>query len=347
METRANYLMVGSFVLALAVGLVIFVLWLAKFQFDTEFARYDIVYKGSVTGLRIGSPVRYSGVQVGEVIDISLNGEQPDQVLITIEIDGKTPVRSDSIATLEIEGLTGGLYVLLSGGAPEAPPLVAAPGQKRPVIAARASSLQQVLAGAPELVQSVNVLLARANDLLNADSRAHIASSLANLDQFTSSLAAHSGDIGLVLQDASATMANLRESTATLSDLAAALKSDSSQLVERADATLATFGDMAGTVDAEVSATAGDARALIKDLRGTASRLSGVGKEMQAMVAENREPVRDFTATGLAELTGLVVELRDLVVTLNRVTTEVQRDPARFFFGNQQQGYETRQPSSR
>jgi phospholipid/cholesterol/gamma-HCH transport system substrate-binding protein len=347
METRANYLMVGSFVLALAVGLVVFVLWLAKFQFDTEFARYDIVYKGSVTGLRIGSPVRYSGVQVGEVIDISLNGDQPDQVLITIEIDGKTPVRSDSIATLEIEGLTGGLYVLLSGGAPEAPPLVAVPGQKRPVIAARASSLQQVLAGAPELVQSVNVLLARANDLLNADSRAHIASSLANLDQFTSSLAARSGDIGLVLQDASATMANLRESTATLSDLAAALKSDSSQLVERADATLTTFGDMAGTVDAEVSATASDARALIKDLRGTASRLSGVGKEMEAMIAENREPVRDFTATGLAELTGLVVELRDLVITLNRVTTEVQRDPARFFFGNQQQGYETRQPTSR
>ena len=347
METRANYLMVGSFVLALAVGLVVFVLWLAKFQFETEFARYDIIYKNSVTGLRIGSPVRYSGVQVGEVTDISLDGKQPDQVLITIEIDAKTPVRSDSVATLEIEGLTGGLYVLLSGGAPEAPPLVAAPGQDRPVIAARASSLQQVLEGAPELVQSVNVLLARANDLLNADNRAHIAASLANLDQFTASLAAHSGDIGLVLEDASATMANLRESTATLSELAAALKSDSGKLVERADATLAIFGDMAGTVDAEVSATAGDARALIKDLRGTASRLSGVGKEMQAMIAENREPVRDFTATGLAELAGLVVELRDLVVALNRVTTEVQRDPARFFFGNQQQGYETRQPTTR
>jgi len=340
METRANYLMVGTFVLALAAGLVVFVLWLAKFQFDTEFARYDIIYKGSVTGLRIGSPVRYSGVRVGEVIDIRLNSQQPDQVQITAEIDGTTPVRADSIATLEIEGLTGGLYVLLSGGAPEAPPLVAAPGQDRPVIAARTSTLQQVLEGAPELVQSVSLLLARANDLLSAENRAHIASSLGNLDQFTTSLAAHSGDIGLVLEDASATMANLRESTATLSDLAEALKSDSGKLVERADATLAAIGDMAGTVDVEISTTAGDARALIQDLRGAASRLSGVGKELQAMVAENREPVRDFSATGLSELTGLLVEMRDLVVALNRVTTEIQRDPARFFFGNQQQGYE-------
>ena len=41
METRANYLMVGAFVLALAGGLVGFVLWLAKFQFDVQFAHYD------------------------------------------------------------------------------------------------------------------------------------------------------------------------------------------------------------------------------------------------------------------------------------------------------------------
>ena len=342
METRANYLMVGAFVVALAVGLLVFVLWLAKFQFDTEFARYDIIYKGSVTGLRIGSPVRYSGVRVGEVTAMSLDGNQPDQVLVVIEVDAMTPVRSDSIATLEIEGLTGGLYVLLSGGSPEAAPLTIAPGQKRPVIAARASSLQQVLAGAPELVESVNLLLVRANDLLNAENRGHIASGLANLDTFTTSLAARSGDIGLVLQDASATMANLRDATATLGDLAEALKADSGKLVERADATLAAIGGMAETVDVEVSATAGDARALIGDLRTTAGNLGNMSKELEAMVAENREPVSDFTATGLSEVTGLLVEMRELVIALNRVTTEIQRDPARFFFGNQQEGYETR-----
>ncbi len=342
METRANYLMVGSFVVVLAVGLLVFVLWLAKFQFDTEFTRYDIVYKSSVTGLRVGSPVRYSGVRVGEVTEIRLDSEQPDQVLVTIEVDATTPVRSDSIATLEIAGLTGGLYVLLSGGAAEAPPLTIAPGQTRPVIAARPSSLQQVLAGAPELVESVNLLLVRANDLLSAENRGHIAASLANLDTFTTSLAARSGDIGLVLQDASATMANLREATATLGDLAAALKSDSGKLVVRADAALVAIGGMASTVDAEVSATAGEVRTLVDDLRGTADQLSGVGREMRALIAENREPIRDFTATGLAELAGLLVEMRDLVIAFNRVTTDIQRDPARFFFGNQQQGYETR-----
>ncbi len=137
METRASYLLVGTFVLAFAAGLVVFVIWLAKFQFDTEFARYDIRFTGSVTGLATASPVRYSGVRVGEVIEISLRPDHPEEVQVTIEIDTKTPVRSDTVATLELEGLTGGLYVLLIGKSPGAPPLTAAPGARYPVIAWR------------------------------------------------------------------------------------------------------------------------------------------------------------------------------------------------------------------
>ncbi|MFQ5466669.1 MAG: MlaD family protein [Kiloniellaceae bacterium] len=132
METRANYLMVGSFVLVLAAGLVVFVLWLAKVQFDVKFDRYDILYDGSVTGLKVGSPVRYRGVRVGEVIEISLDPARPEQVQVTIEVESETPVRSDTVATLEIEGLTGGLYVLLSDTTLAAPPLWARGGRSSP-----------------------------------------------------------------------------------------------------------------------------------------------------------------------------------------------------------------------
>ena len=57
METRANYLLVGGFVLAFSVGMLGFVIWLAKFQFDTEIARYDILFEGSVTGLQVGNMI--------------------------------------------------------------------------------------------------------------------------------------------------------------------------------------------------------------------------------------------------------------------------------------------------
>ena len=64
METRANHLLVGSFVLLLIAGLVVFVVWLARFQFEAEFKRYDILFEGRVTGLTIGSTVSLRGVPV-------------------------------------------------------------------------------------------------------------------------------------------------------------------------------------------------------------------------------------------------------------------------------------------
>ena len=343
METRASYLLVGTFVLAFAAGLLVFVIWLAKFQFDTEFARLDIHFKGSVTGLNVGSPVRYSGVRVGEVIDISLSPDHPDEVRVTIEIDSITPVRSDTVATLELEGLTGGLYVLLIGKSPNAPPLTAAPGARYPVIASEASTLQQVIEGAPELVQKVDLLLARANDLLNAENRVSISNSLANIDSFTTTLKDHSGDIGDLIQNASATMKNVRKATMNLEALAENLNQSSTQLVARADTTMASIDGMATGITRAIEESVDDAQALISDLRGTAQSLSKTSDEVHALIAENREPLSDFTATGLTEFTGLLIEMRDLVVALNRVTTELQRDPARFFFGDRQQGYEVRQ----
>ncbi len=343
METRASYLLVGIFVISLMAGLVVFVIWLAKFQFEAEFARYDIYFKGSVTGLNLGSTVRYSGVRVGEVIDVRLRPDLPDQVQTTIEVDQKTPVRSDTVATLEIEGLTGGLYVLLIGQAPGAPPLEAAPGQRHPVIASESSTLQQVLEGAPELVQKIDLLLVRANDLLNAENRGSLSSTLANMNDFTTVLADHSDDIGALLQDASATMANVRSATESFKELAVNLEGSTDRLVDRVDTTLVSIDAMAQQISTSVGDSATDARALIADLRGTAKNLSTASIEVQAMIAENREPIRDFTATGLSEFTGLLLEMQGLVVALNRVTTELQRDPARFFFGDRQQGYEVGQ----
>ena len=100
---------------------------------------------------------------------------------------------------------------------------------------------------------------------------------------------------------------------------------------------------MAIDIARAVEDSAVDARALIGDLRGTAQSLRKTSDEVHALIAENREPLSDFTATGLTEFTGLLIEMRDLVVALNRVTTELQRDPARFLFGDRQQGYEVRQ----
>jgi phospholipid/cholesterol/gamma-HCH transport system substrate-binding protein len=340
METRANHIMVGFFVLLLAFGLLGFVLWLAKFQFDQEFARYDIVFERTVTGLREGSAVRYSGVHVGEVIAVDLDPDRPTAIRVTIEVQKRTPVRADSLATLELEGLTGGRYVLLSGGDAGAPPLEPPPGRDRAEIPPGSSSFEQVLEDAPEVLENINLLLLRAQALLSDTNLSNIEQLIGNLTAVTAAIADNRGNVEKLIADAVLTMENLRDATGSLETMAGSLETNVQLLTERADSTLTAFESMAGSIDREVTLTSRDARGLIASLKETAGNLSGATNELEAMLAENREPIRDFTNTGLYELSNLLTEARELIIVLNRVTTEVQRDPARFLFGDQQQGYE-------
>lgn len=341
METRANYLMVGFFVLLLAFGLLGFVLWLAKFQFEQEFARYDIVFDSAVTGLREGSAVRYRGVRVGEVTSVDLDPDRPTAIRVTIEVQKRTPVRADSVATLELEGLTGGRYVQLSGGSPSAPPLEPPPGRDRAEIAPGHSSFEQVLEDAPEVLENVNVLLLRAQALLSDTNLKNVEQLIGNLTALTAAIAENRGNIEQLLADAATTMENLREATGSLESMAGSLQTNVETLTRRADSTLTAFESMAGSIDREVTLTSKDARGLIASLQETAGNLDGATSELEAILAENREPIRDFTNTGLYELSNLLTDARELIVVLNRLTTEVQRDPARFIFGDQHQGYET------
>ncbi|MFT5181177.1 MAG: phospholipid/cholesterol/gamma-HCH transport system substrate-binding protein [Alphaproteobacteria bacterium] len=316
METRANNLLVGSFVLLILVGTAVFFLWLAKFQFDAVFSRYDIRFQGSVSGLKVGSLVELNGILVGEVIDIRIDPEQVENVIVTIEVPAETPVREDTLASLQLKGLTGGITVQLAAGTQGAPPLLPEPGEKRAVIASQASSFEQLLEDAPELLQSLQILVGRASALLNEGNQAAFAESLRNLSALTGALAARTDDIDTLFTGAAQTMANLR-------DASDALKTT------------------AGTINTTVARNEPEVAGLIDDLRKSAKTMTRVSNEIEALVAENRAPLRDFTGEGLYELTSFLNEARALIDGLNRVTTQVERDPARFIFGGQQQGYET------
>lgn len=335
METRASYLLVGSFVLAFFVGLVGFALWLSKAQFDAELARYDIFFTGSVTGLTDGSPVRYSGVRVGEVVYIGLDRDNPSRARAMIEVESITPVTTFTVASLEFEGLTGGRYILLAGGEIGGVPLVSENGQKRPEIPSTPSQLESLLAGAPDLIAGSVALLAQANELLGPDNRGRISTILENVSRFSGTLSENEDEFQSLIKDSAQTMASLKTTAAQLDALAASLGSDAKRLVDRAETTLSA-------VEGTVNESRGELVPLLKELRGSAQAFSGMSQELRGLVAENREPLNAFMGNGLVELSAMVAEARDLIVSLNRVTTEVERDPARFLFGNQQQGYEAR-----
>src|SRR6056297_4329602 len=151
METRANYVLIGAFALAGFLGILAFFLWFANIQLDRQFAYYDIHFQ-SVSGLSEASDVRFSGLPVGQVVDVRLSPENDGTITVRVEVAAETPVRTDSVATLESQGVTGVSFVGIGPGTPDATLLTAQGRGDVPVIAAGRSTLQSLSEDAPELV---------------------------------------------------------------------------------------------------------------------------------------------------------------------------------------------------
>ena len=114
METKANYLMIGGFVLGVLALAFIFVFWMTNLAGGGK--RYFIVFDGSVAGLTTGSSVGFNGIKVGEVQSMQLDPADARKVQVLISVHADTPVRENSHASMQSLGLTGGTGIQISEG---------------------------------------------------------------------------------------------------------------------------------------------------------------------------------------------------------------------------------------
>jgi phospholipid/cholesterol/gamma-HCH transport system substrate-binding protein len=304
METRAHYVLVGAFVVALLSGLLVAVLWLARIQFGEQSTFYDIYFTGSVAGLNDGSPVRLSGIQIGQVSEIKLDPNNPQQVSVTIQVKSDAQINADSVASLEIEGLTGGAFVEISGGSAAAGPIRPQPGQRYPVIASRQSALQQLLASVPEVLRRLVDLSDRLSSVVDDKNRAALAETLDNLRRVSAAAANHSDDIEHLLANGGAAAGDLRAVAGNLNEATR------------------QFGDVA-----KQAAT----------LVNHADSLVG---ELDTVVKDNRRPIQEFGQSGLPQLQQLIADSHKLVTELTRAVDLFERDPSRLLYGDRREGYQ-------
>ena len=316
MEVRASYLLVGTVVLILLAGLAAFMAWLVKADIDQAMTTYEIAFQGSVTGLQQGGEVRYRGVPVGRVSNIRIDPENLEQVLITVAIDSSTPVKEDTLATLEMWGVTGVAYVQLRGGTREAADLEAHSGEGPPRIPSRPSALEQVFESTPEVLARGLALLERVSQLFDKHNLDALSRTLGNLEAVTGALAGRSDGIGTLVDDTGGAVREVKDVSGELAQLTRDLR------------------QLTGKLDQEVDGVGGELVGTLTELRAAAAALGAAGRELDLMVGGIREPVRDFAGTGLYEFAQLVGETRVLVAGLNRIAKEFERDPAGFLLGS-------------
>lgn len=305
MENQANYTLVGAFVLALVAALFIGLFYLAKIQFGRPTQPYYIFFTGSVTGLVEGSPARYRGVAVGSVSDIRIDPTNVERVRVTIEVPTETPIKTDSVASLEPVGVTGGVYVEIAGGSREAP-LLKDVAVGVPVIPSRSSAITTLLEEGPKLLTNLVGLSDRISGFMTEENQRSVA-------QILNNLATASGDITQLTKE-------LRQTTNRLGNETSTLLNNANKVVVDA-----------GTISGDVARTAEELRKLTQSLHKTSD-------EIGQMVAENRAPIRDFTGSALSDINSLISELQDLSNSLARISNRIERDPSNFLFGNNSRG---------
>ena len=310
MEPKVNYLLTGSFVVVLGLVALGLVVWLGKADYRGVYDRYDTYMRQSVSGLSVNSSVKYRGVDVGRVKDIALNPENTEEVRLSLDILQGTPIKTDTVATLETQGLTGLLTLNLEGGSREAPNLVIEPGQEYPVIQSRPSlffrldmALSRLLSdqSLTKLLKNLNSFTENVMAMMTEENRVHVEKTLADLSTISRTLAGQSASINHALETASESMDNLAILTSTINE-------EIPPLLNRINK----------------SAVA---------VKQVTEELGRTGHTVEMVVQDSRPDIERFTGETLGETGLLIAELRELTSTLQRVVQQVEQNPDSLVFG--------------
>jgi paraquat-inducible protein B len=291
-------------------------------------------FPGSVKGLRLGAPVNFRGVQIGQVTRIQVLYDEkdgsllipvvmevlPEQIRMIDRINGRgeaaeieSLIQRGLRAQLQTDSLVTGLLSVdldFYPGTPAQQVRVESEFSdytEVPAIPSRMEELEQTLG---TVVQQIPGLLREVRGLLEEATSGQTAS---NFDR--------------ILRDVAAITASLEQATPAMT-----------QLVERAEQSAASIQRVADSAERIMTSNQAAIDATIGDLEATVTAVRRMADQVNNMVAENRQGLRDFTQTGLYEITGLAQDAQRMVNQITRLSEQLERDPAQFFFGSRGQG---------
>jgi paraquat-inducible protein B len=323
---KANPAVIGGFVIGAIALIVLGLLAFGGVNWFAQRNKYVAYFPGSVKGLQVGAPVDFRGVTMGRVTEIKVRFDPQAaraQIPVIMEFDptrievvGGEPIVTGSAgaqrlidagfrAQLQSQSLLTGLLFVNLDFKKDTPVRLVGNGEPYPEIPTIPSEFEQlqqsagdVAARLPQLVDRLNGLLTDLNETLNQTS----------------------GGFGAVVNDMAAIAQEVRTSTP--------------KLVARTEQTTEQLQQVAQTLNDILQTNRDAIGSLIDEWTVTGASMRRGVEQLNATLAENRQGLRDFTQNGLYEYTGLAQDAQRLVDQFTRLGEEIERDPARFLFGD-------------
>jgi phospholipid/cholesterol/gamma-HCH transport system substrate-binding protein len=300
MERDANYVAVGAYILLVVAMAVGFVFWYTDARDSRNYERYEIYFAGSVSGLNEGGPVRYLGVDVGRVRRMQIDRENPNRVQVVAEIDQTAPLSAATRASLNLQGVTGLLYINLKE-APEADrtaPL--RQGERYPVIESVASDFDVVLSSLPELMARATSLLERVGRVLSDDNLAGLAETIESVRVASKGLPDTARNAANLIEDMRGAVAEIRSASEHLNAMARESRP--------------TLNEALGRMNT-----------LAENLANTSGRLDRVMQKSEVQLGH-------FTEQGLFQLERLVRETRQAAREFRDLSRSLQENPSQILY---------------
>jgi phospholipid/cholesterol/gamma-HCH transport system substrate-binding protein len=296
MERNANYALVGFTTFILFIGAIVFAIWLARIAFGREYDLYDIRFVGPVQGLTQGGDVDFNGIKVGEVTHIALDPTDPSRVIARARVTSDVPIRKDSYATLDPQGITGVNYVQITAGTRTQPLLKdTVPHGQIPVIQTKPGVFSNLLQGSGTILARTSEALDRINRLLSDQNLKDMSGTFSDVHAITTEARARKQ----IFADADAAVRNLDQASQSIK-----------QLSDHAD-----------------QLVTGDGKRGLHDIADAAGQIKAAAQSANSLLAKLEGPTTNFANAGLPELTRAIASLQQAAESLNRLSRELEESP--------------------
>ena len=316
MENKANYALIGLFVITVLTMLLGFFIWLTGASFDKNYDVYEIAFDGGVRGLSKGSEVRFNGLGVGEVTSLAYDRDDPNLVIAGIQVTERTPIDVNSTAKLTPLGVTGLNYIEVTPGLdPSAPLMVDMPGRGTKRIIGEGSSVDEILSGGGNVVVAAQTALTRANQLLSPENLETFSAILKNVENITASV-----DVSEL--DAS-----------KLNDMMDSFTAAADAIAETARSIEGTSTSIDSVVQEDIRRVLAKAEGTLASVDTTVLTFGNTAEGADFLITDARDAINRLSNSGLTDLEETVDSIRRLVQTLGRVADSLEQSPAQFITG--------------
>jgi phospholipid/cholesterol/gamma-HCH transport system substrate-binding protein len=307
-ERDARYAAVAVFALAALAAAFAFVWWYSGKGDRRSYERYEIYFDGSVSGLSQGSPVRYLGVDVGRVRNLSVARRDPGRVKVVVEVDSEAPLSGATRARLGLLGLTGLLYIDLQLDPEVDPSRTLENGENYPLILSRKGDIEAFLERLPDLIGHAGTVMTRVEALLADDNLRAVDDSLRNVREASAELPG-------LMRNAAALAADLRTTAA-----------EATALTQRLNAVAA--GSQSGL------------EGTLKSAQVASEKLARTADSLERIVAGNEAALSGLAGPGAVELQQLVLDVRDASAEVRALARSLRENPSSLLREAKEQGVE-------